>query len=347
MKIVPHRIGAVRGRRPDILAASVAIAAAAGLTASALQPLTAEGRLTLEQVETGMKVLSPRRIATLVRERGSTFILGAEEERRFRGAAAAERIDSALLDEIVRLLAPPRRPATGMDWTAPTDSRPMVWIPAGAFQMGSPASESAREPDEARHSVTLTNGFWMESTEVTYRAFQRFVLANPSWQKDRIDRRLHDGNYLADWRGNEFPPGKADAPVVNVNWYASRAYAAWVRKRLPTEAEWEYACRAGRQSAYWWGETFDAAQAGLGSKAGAPKNPWGLSAMPGGVWEWTSSLYREYPFSDDGRNDAAAQGMRVIRGGSGTNDPRMLRSGNRNRDAPERCSDLLGFRCVL
>ena len=325
----------------------VAVALALAVEPSAAQPAAVSGPLTQQQIEAALKVLSPRRVAGLIQEFGSSFILDAEGERRFRAAASTQKLDPVLLDEIVRFLAPPRNPSTGMEWIASTDRRGMVWIPAGGFQMGSPDNETGREPDENRHATTIVNGFWMESTEVTYRAFQKFILANPEWQKSRIDSRLHDGNYLVDWKGNDFPSGKADAPVVNVSWYAARAYAAWVGKRLPTEAQWEYACRAKTQSAYWWGETFEAAPAGVISMGSTVKNPWGLTAMVGGVWEWTSSLYRPYPFSDDGRNDASAPGDRVSRGASGNNGPGMLRSANRNRVAPTTCSDLLGFRCIL
>jgi sulfatase modifying factor 1 len=327
--------------------ALVIVVAIGALAGAGGQPAAVEGQLSDQQIEAGMKVLSPRRLAALIRERGTTFILDSEGERRLRAAASAQKLDPALFEEVIRLLAPPANSASGTSWTSPTDKRPMVWVPPGAFQMGSPDSETGRDPDEALHPVTIAKGFWMDATEVTYGAFQRFVLANPSWQKSRIDRRLHDGNYLADWKGNDMPAGADDLPVVNVSWHAARAYAAWVGKRLPNEAEWEYACRAGRRSAYWWGDTFDPALVRANARAATAKNSYGLAAVLGGVWEWTSSLYRNYPFTDDGRNSLSAEGARTIRGGSGTNDPRMLRSGNRNRDAPERCSDLLGFRCAL
>jgi len=325
-------------RRLSIVAAAFAAVAAAGQSA-------VEGQLNDQQIEAGIKVLSPRRLATLIRERGTTFILDSEGERRLRSTASAQKIDPGLFEEVIRLLAPPANAAAGTVWTTPTDKRDMVWMAPGSFQMGSPDNESGRDPDEPLHAVTITQGFWMDAAEVTNRAFQRFVLANPAWQKGRIDRRLHDGNYLADWKGTDIPNGSDDLPVVNVSWHAARAYAAWAKKRLPTEAEWEYACRGGRRSAYWWGDAFDNAQGRGGARAG--RNPYGLSAVLGGVWEWTASVYRNYPFADDGRNNPSAEGPRAIRGGSGTNDPRMLRSANRNRDTPERCSDLLGFRCAM
>lgn len=331
----------------SVLLAAVAFAFAATTGVSNRQLPVVDGPLTQQQIEAALKVLTPRRVVQLIQKFGPTFILDTEGERRFRATASAEKLDPALLDEIIRLLTPPRNASPGTEWVAPTDGRRMVWIPAGSFQMGSAAGESAREPDETRHAMTIANGFWMESTEVTYGAFQKFILANPDWQKNRIDPRLHDGNYLADWKSNEFPSGKGDAPVVNVSWYAARAYAAWAGKRLPTEAQWEYACRAQSQSAYWWGETFETAPAGATSIGSTVKNAWGLASMLGGVWEWTSSLYRSYPFSEDGRNDGSAPGDRVSRGASGSNGPRMFRSANRNPVAPTTCNDLLGFRCVL
>jgi formylglycine-generating enzyme required for sulfatase activity len=329
--------------RPPVAAVAVIAAFVAGAVASSQS--AAEDPLTQQQVESALKVLTPRRVIGLVRERGTTFILDAAGERNLRSLGSTASVAVALLDELVSLLTPPRNPSTGVEWIPPTDRRPMIWVPPGSFEMGSPSTEPGREPDEVPHSVTVA-GFWLESTEVTYRAYQRFILAHPDWQKGRIDARLHDGNYLADWTGNNYPPGKADAPVVNVSWYAARAYASWAGKRLPTEAEWEYSGRAGTRSAYWWGDSFEAGPVGGGPNA-SMKHPWGLASMLGGVWEWTSSLYRNYPFANDGRNDPSGQGPRVIRGGVANSGPAILRSANWNRDAPERCSDLLGFRCAL
>jgi formylglycine-generating enzyme required for sulfatase activity len=179
------------------------------------------------------------------------------------------------------------------------------------------------------------------------------VLANPEWQKGRIDRKYHDGDYLKDWSANDYPSGKGNHPVAYVSWYAAKAYAQWAGKRLPAEAEWEFACRAGTSTAYWWGESFDENRANNGQGGTAAvgeerhKNAWGLYDMLGNVWEWTSSLYREYPYrSDDGRENQNASGSRVLRGGSWTFDPWYLRSGIRLRFSPEYCFNLLGFRCA-
>lgn len=328
-------------RRRVLVLAALAITGSVS-TASSWQSSAADPPLTQSQVESALRVLSPRRLLGLLRDRGTTFILNQDGEVRLRGIAAEDKIDSALIDELVGVLAPPRNASPRTKWISLTDRREMVWIPAGSFQMGSPNSEAGRDPDETPHQVTV-GGFWLESTEVTYRDFQRFILANPDWQKNRIAANQHDGNYLADWKGNSFPPDKANAPVVNVSWYAARAYATWAGKRLPTEAEWEYASRGGTRSAYWWGNSFDPAM--VGDTTGASKHPWGLAAMLGSVWEWTSSPYRNYPFVID-RNDQG-QGARVVRGGTRTSGPVFLRSANRNSNAPERCTDLLGFRCAL
>ena len=90
------------------------------------------------------------------------------------------------------------------------------------------------------HTVYV-DAFYMDKYEVTNLEFKKFVLANPSWDKDRIDKRFHDGDYLDHWYGNGYLSRKVNHPVVYVSWYAAIAYAAWAEKRLLTEAEWEYA----------------------------------------------------------------------------------------------------------
>ena len=117
----------------------------------------------------------------------------------------------------------------------------MALIPAGEFQMGSVDGDDDEQPV---HTVYV-DAFFMDEHEVTNLEYKRFVLANPRWSKDRIDRIFQNGNYLKHWNGNNYPNGKGNHPVVYVSWYAAMAYAGWVEKRLPTEAEWE-ASGAGR-----------------------------------------------------------------------------------------------------
>src|SRR5688572_674987 len=108
------------------LLAAVAFAVAATTGVSNRQLPVVDGPLTQQQIEAALKVLTPRRLVQLIQKFGPTFILDAEGERRFRATASAEKLDPALLDEIVRLLAPPRNASPGTEWVAPIDGRRMV-----------------------------------------------------------------------------------------------------------------------------------------------------------------------------------------------------------------------------
>lgn len=283
------------------------------------------------------------RIRQFIASCGVSFVLpeGVTVEARLREIGAPAIVLSAL--------APPPAAAPGSKWRSPVDQREMVFIPSGRFRMGSPTSEAGRDEDEAPLDNEIARGFWIDVTEVSNEAFRRFVLARPEWQKGRLRPEVHDGNYLKHWDGNSYPDGAGDWPVVWVNWFAARAYAAWAGKRLPTEAEWEYAARAGSTATYWWGDTFDPARVSSKDQAGGPDarrtNPWGMQDGLGGVWEWTSSLYRPYPYArNDGREAIGADGARVIRGGSWANGAPFLRSANRNTQQTSQASDLAGFR---
>ncbi|MDE0552721.1 MAG: SUMF1/EgtB/PvdO family nonheme iron enzyme, partial [Candidatus Poribacteria bacterium] len=163
----------------------------------------------------------------------------------------------------------------------------MVLIPAGTFQMGSydPGSDDSEQP---LHTVYV-DAFYMDSTEVTKAQFKAFVLENPQWRKDRIRKRFHTGDYLYDWNGNNYPDGEAAYPVTYVSWYAAMAYSKWAGKRLPTEAEWEYAARGGLVGkVYPYGNTITPHDANYGSNVGGPRavgcypvNGYGLYDMAG------------------------------------------------------------------
>lgn len=129
----------------------------------------------------------------------------------------------------------------------------MVLIPAGEFQMGSPNPD----PEYCHHPVhtVYTDVFYMDTHEVTNAAYKAFVDNNPKWRKERIHQGYSQG-YLTHWNGNNYPEGKENHPVIFVSWYAAIAYAKWVGKRLPTEAEWEKAARGGLEGhKYPWGDT--------------------------------------------------------------------------------------------
>ena len=254
----------------------------------------------------------------------------------------------------------------------PPDDPPdgMVLIPAGEFQMGSNDAE-ARVNEQPVHTVHV-DAFYMDTHEVTNLDFKRFVLANPQWQKDRIPKALHDGNYLKHWTGNNYPGGKANHPVTYVTWYAAMAYAEWVGKRLPTEAEWEKAARGGKTGLkYPWGNTISSGRANYGSNVGDTTvvgnysaNGYGLYDMSGNVWEWCLDAYnadfyfsspRNNPLSDVNTLSNAnliiddytnVKSSRVLRGGSWGGNADNVRCAQRGSNTPTNTLNTYGFRCA-
>ena len=210
----------------------------------------------------------------------------------------------------------------------------------------------------------------MDEHEVTNLEYKKFVLANPRWGKDRIEKRFHSGSYLKHWNGNNYPAGKSNHPVVNVSWYAAMAYASSVEKRLPTEAEWEYAARGGLAGKkYPNGDVIDAGKANFDKNVGDttavggyPKNGYGLFDMAGNVWEWCLDAYNpNFYFGSPGKNPLSGANSvdwvitnftnvktsRVLRGGSWLNPPKNLRVAYRNRYNPTNSSNTsYGFRCA-
>jgi formylglycine-generating enzyme len=317
------------------------------LAGTALQgqqpPPCDEPPLSLADVEDFLRSYVPlAQIQRKIASCGVTFILDADGERRLRAAGAT--------DVLLRVLAPPML-VSGARWVSPIDRREMIGVGPGAFQMGSPAGEAGRDPDETPHVVEIRRAFWLDADAVTNDAYRRFVLAVPAWQKDRADRALRDENYLKDWSGTQYAAGTGAHPVVWVSWHAAAAYAAWAGKRLPTEAEWEYACRAGTATAYWWGAAFDGSRANNGAAPlsvgrEASRNPWGLSDMLGNVWQWTSAAYETYPYQADARENPRADGNRTVRGGAWGKGEAFLRSANRSSLPPRTTNEQTGFRCA-
>ena len=252
----------------------------------------------------------------------------------------------------------------------------MVLIPAGTFQMGSEPRIPIRTDYSPVHTVHL-DAFYMDVFEVTNAFFKAFVDANPHWQKHNIDpRRLRPfGGYLNDWDGNNYPSGKGNHPVTEVSWYAAMAYAEWAGKRLPTEAEWEYAARGGLAGKrYPWGNTNSDLKANYGSSdhlrppSGTTvvgqyaANGYGLYDMIGNVSEWCLDAYDAdfYAKSRNSRNPIS--GARTIQWllenftSSPDNSHRVLRGGSwksvalnvfyRSLDVPKATDDHNGFRCV-
>ena len=197
---------------------------------------------------------------------------------------------------------------------------PLRWCPAGTFTMGSPSTEEGRCDDEVQHRVTLTKGFWMGETEVTQGLWKKVMGSNPSH-----------------FKGD-------DLPVETVSWDDCQAFIKKVNAalgcgaRLPTEAEWEYACRAGAMGAYggtgrldemgWFGDNSGGTTHPVGQKK---PNSWGLCDMHGNVWEWCADWEGDYPTGSVSDPTGPASGVyRVLRGGGWYGSARNCRSAHRD-----------------
>ena len=238
------------------------------------------------------------------------------------------------------------------------------WCPQGTFTMGSPESEEGRNNDETQHKVTLPKGFWMLETEVTVGMFKAFVndtgyvcrgntpIAWGYLGKKRWGFRA-DANYS--WFNPGFSPDD-NYPVSCVSWYDAAAFCFWLGRKtkqnisLPTEAQWEYACRAGSTGAR-AGNQDDMAwyQSNSGNKShpvGTKKpNAWGLYDMHGNVWEWCADRYGKYPGKNSTKPTASSSGANRVRRGCSWSD-RDCRSALRTNFEPAfRASDS-GFRVV-
>ena len=214
-----------------------------------------------------------------------------------------------------------------------------VSVPAGSFVMGSPQDEEGRHLSERQHGVRISQGFWMGKYEVTQGEWEAVMGTNPSYFNECGSR----------------------CPVERVSWYDVQEFIRRLNEResgngyvyrLPTEAEWEYAARAGTTGAR-YGELDEVAwyEANSGEtthpvgQKGA--NAWGLHDMLGNVWEWTAGWYGDYPTGSvtDPEGPSAGSG-RVFRGGGWLRGARYVRSANRNYDSSRRRGYGIGFRLV-
>jgi len=231
----------------------------------------------------------------------------------------------------------------------------MVEIPAGSFVMGSPSSEENRDSDEPQHRVEITQAFLLSSTEVTQAQYELVMGENPSKFKGD-DLPVGRVSWLA---AAQFCNKLSMRDGLSLAYRISSGIVTWdVRSngyRLPTEAEWEYACRAGAETAYHTGGSeSDLARAGWYSgNAGKEAHPvgektpnaWGLYDMHGNVWEWCWDWYGDYGSGSQMDPQGAARGSnRVIRGGSLNFNVRNCRSADRGRYDPANVGTDLGLR---
>lgn len=216
----------------------------------------------------------------------------------------------------------------------------MVWIPAGSFEMGSPPGEAAGRQDQEGplHRVEL-DGFWIGAHEVTQEQWSELMGSNPSYFK----------------RGGAFP-------VEQVSWNGAMEFCRKLSEKtgkhyaLPTEAQWEYACRAGTSTPWSTGTSLDATQAAIVGTGNVPRavgsfpsNPWGVYDMHGNLWEWCSDWFGDdYYAQSPPRNPRGPESgwARVVRGGSYLSPAEFTRAAYRNWESPGADYDFIGFRVV-
>ena len=251
----------------------------------------------------------------------------------------------------------------------PANLENMALIPAGEFQMGSDDDEAFSN----EHPVynVFVDAFYMDKYPVTNAQYKAFVDANPQWRKHRKNKKYlsssyYDGYYLRHWHNNNYPEDKAEHPVVHISWYAAMAYAEWIGKRLPTEAEWEKAARGGLiGQKFPWGNLIETDQANYGKILDTttpigiyPANEYDLYDMIGNVWEWCLDeygFYGSFPhrnlFSDESIMSVtnifkSIKKSRVLRGGSWTTAVQEICIANRCSNHPRFTNPDIGFRCV-
>jgi formylglycine-generating enzyme required for sulfatase activity len=232
----------------------------------------------------------------------------------------------------------------------------MIWVPAGTFTMGSPTTEAGRVDDETEHNVSLTKGFYLGKHEVTQAQYEAVMTGNT--------------NSLSPTPSNW--PNNPDRPVEKVSWDDAQVFLTRLNQQqagnlpagwsyvLPTESQWEYACRAGTTTAYSWGDSITITNANYSSSGYSQTrdvgqyaaNPWGFFDMSGNVWEWTADAYQAtYPTDNpaiDPTNPGTSGSNRILRGGDWSNSSgRSLRSAKRNGVNSNSRGTNVGFRISL
>jgi formylglycine-generating enzyme required for sulfatase activity len=228
----------------------------------------------------------------------------------------------------------------------------MIWVPAGTFTMGSPTTEAGRQSDrEDEHNVSLTKGFYLGKYEVTQAQYEAVMTGVTG------DRNATPSN----WHGNP------DRPVEMVSWDDAQVFLTRLNEQqagnlppgwsyvLPTESQWEYACRAGTTTAYSWGDSIASTNANYNASGYSQTrdvgkysaNPWGFFDMHGNVWEWTADAYQAtYPPGNPvvDPSGPASGSNRVRRGGSWHGGGTYLRSAKRFHNSPGSRHSDIGFR---
>jgi formylglycine-generating enzyme required for sulfatase activity len=221
----------------------------------------------------------------------------------------------------------------------PKDGLKYAWVQPGNFVMGcSPGDSDCFDQEKPAHPVKITKGFWVGQTEVTVAAYKRFA--------DGAGKALPLAPDFNNAWSNE------QLPIVNVSWDDAQAYCTWAGGRLLTEAEWEYAARAGSTEARYGPSdevAWDSENAMLQAHPGGQKraNGFGLYDMLGNVWEWVNDWYDAAYYQSSPAQDPpgpASGQAHVLRGGSWGGSPKYARSSERIRGATG-SRGFNGFRC--
>lgn len=275
-----------------------------------------------------------------------------------------EQLSSKVISEV----AADAPPENFMTWQDPVTGMEFVWLPGGCFNMGSLDFEPGRNMDEGPVHEVCVDGFWIGRFEVTNAQYGKF---DPKHMSGKVE-----GLSLE----------KPDQPAIDISWGKAKAFADWLTKqnqtqrqfRLPTEAEWEYACRAGANTAGYWGNDADQAcrYANVldeAAKSNAPDlgvvykcndghavtapvgsflpNAFGLYDMLGNVWEWCEDVYLERAYEKHQKMNPSLTlddgWYRVFRGGSWAGKPEEARCSVRGHFSPTSHFNDLGFRLVL
>jgi formylglycine-generating enzyme required for sulfatase activity len=253
----------------------------------------------------------------------------------------------------------------------------LIVVTPGSYTMGSPASEPEREEDEPQRKVTIPRAFALAKTAVTWNQWEACVRDN--WcegaEVDIALRSNPDGTRNPQYKDH----GRGTRPAVGMSWYDAQRFVGWLNwktgsddaYRLPSEAEWEYAARAGTTTAFPWGEKLDFDRGNFGLPghgvrgpyaqgkdvwldetapvASFAPNPWGFHDMHGNVFEWTQDCYEPDLAHAPVDGSASTEGncdVRVFRNGTFTSNPYMQRSARRGAPYPAstRGRNYLGFR---
>jgi formylglycine-generating enzyme required for sulfatase activity len=323
------------------------------------------------RVQDGAEPAEKRRVQRSGAERTAASPSSAAERVRWREGGSGARTFPGAETFVIRSERAPAEPIACPTWAAaigrdryglwtrievsgsdgPVAQR-MRWIDPGRFQMGSPDDETGRLDSEGpRHDVTIVAGFWLFETACSQALWTAVMGENPSR-----------------FRGE-------DRPVEKVSWNDAQTFIAAINERigglrlvLPSEAQWEYACRAGTATPFGFGENITPEQVNYNGNfpyVGAPRgryreetvaggslpaNRWGLHEMHGNVWEWCADAWHENydgaPVDGAVWEQSGRTAERVLRGGSWLNDARIVRSAGRDASAPDVRLDDVGFRCA-